>query len=183
MPLPGIRLPLRIFEPRYVDMLRRQLRAGRGFVITQIYEGADTGPASFFPLGVEVSIVDWDALPDGLLGITVEGQRVQRVLAHNTQPDGLIMGQCEVCNAVDVGPDGSEPLADWDGLAEVLAQLKSHPSVSALALPEVTDSCALGWQLLQLLPLPTSQRQQALPLAPRARLLWLARVLDDLSRA
>ncbi|UTA48692.1 LON peptidase substrate-binding domain-containing protein [Simiduia sp. 21SJ11W-1] len=177
MPLPGVRLPLRIFEQRYLSMISRQLRAGAGFVVAQIYEGAEVGQASFFPLAVEVAIVDWDPLPDGLLGLTIEGRQVVRIHAHQSEPDGLVQGQCE-----RLGEQRSEePLDDWDGLLDVLSQLKSHPSVASLALPEVTDANALGWQLLQLLPLEASARQKALPLSPADRLVWLSTVIDSLS--
>lgn len=177
MPMPGVCLPLRIFEQRYLSMLSRQMRAGDGFVVAQIYQGAEVGQASFFPLAVEVAIVDWDPLPDGLLGITIEGRRIAHIHAHNSEPDGLVQGQCELVD----DPACTESLDDWDGLLDVLNQLKSHPSVASLALPEVTDAVALSWQLLQLLPLAASARQKALKLPPHDRLLWLSSMIDSLS--
>ncbi|MBB3169283.1 LON peptidase substrate-binding domain-containing protein [Simiduia aestuariiviva] len=177
MPMPGVRLPLRIFEQRYLSMLTQQMRTDSGFVVAQIYEGAEVGQASFFPVAVEVAIVDWDPLPDGLLGVTIEGRAVTRILAHHSQPDGLVVGQCEVLAQQPC----HESLADWDGLLDVLNQLKSHPSVASLALPPVTDVATLSWQLLQLLPLATNQRQKALVLPTRDRLLWLATTIDGLT--
>lgn len=180
-PLPGVCLPLRIFERRYLDMVRRQLRAGDGFVVATIREGKEVGPgASIWPLGVEVSIVDWDQLPDGLLGITIQGRAISHMDEMRLEPDGLMTAACQTQAAATAG---DQPLADnsWDGLRLVLAQLKQHPSVQSLALAEVDTEAELGWQLLQLLPLPEPERQRAMALTPSARLQWLAEALDRLS--
>ena len=181
MPMPGVCLPLRIFERRYLDMVRRQLRAGDGFVIAEIRSGREVGPgAEIWPLAVEVAIVDYDQLPDGLLGITVQGRRVCRVTASEMQTDGLMQASCEL---LPTATAGDQPLADgaWDGLQAILDQFKAHPAIQSLALPEPETEAELGWQLLQLFPLKPAQRQAALALTPAARLRWLAETIDRLA--
>lgn len=180
-PLPGVCLPLRVFERRYLDMVRRQLRAGDGFVVATIREGKEVGPgASVWPLAVEVSIVDWDQLPDGLLGITIQGRAITRLHEPALEPDGLMTAECQTLVSATAG---DQPLADhsWDGLRVVLNQLVQHPSVQSLALAEVATEAELGWQLLQLLPLSESERQHAMALTPNARLQWLAETIDQLT--
>ncbi|BFM12737.1 LON peptidase substrate-binding domain-containing protein [Simiduia litorea] len=180
MPLPGIRFPMRIFERRYLDMISRQMRKSEGFAIAQAQAGGD-----FFPLAVSVAIVDWDQLPDGLLGITVEGIEVVHIEAHRVEESGLIIGAChrvgEAASPDELG-DTSVLSAHWDGLTEVLDQFKSHPGIAELNLPAADTAAALGWQLLQLLPVSAAERQKALCLSEQERLSWLAATLDRLSR-
>ena len=42
---PGGPLPLRIFEARYIDLVRRCLREGTGFGVVLITEGEEAGTA------------------------------------------------------------------------------------------------------------------------------------------
>ena len=74
---PGGPLPLRIFEPRYLDMVRRCLKdAGRLRRRAHPRRAAEAGGRSRWPrLGTTARIVDFDTLPDGLLGIACVGER------------------------------------------------------------------------------------------------------------
>ena len=67
---PGGPLRLRIFEPRYLDMVRHCLKESRPFGVVLILEGAEAGEvASVAATGTSARLVDFDTLPDGLLGI------------------------------------------------------------------------------------------------------------------
>ena len=93
---PGGPLPLRIFEPRYVDMVGRCLREGSGFAVVLLTDGNEAGEAiEFAEVGTEARIVDFDRLDDGLLGLSCVGQQRIRVLEAWRQPDGLNMGRVE----------------------------------------------------------------------------------------
>jgi Lon protease-like protein len=73
--LPGGRIPLQLFEPRYLDMLTRCMKEDRGFVVVLLRDGAETGKlAAFYDIGTYVRIIDFKQLENGLLGITVEGE-------------------------------------------------------------------------------------------------------------
>ena len=80
-PLPTVlfpqgRLELRIFEARYLDMVRDCLRRAQCFGVCLMLEGASAGePMTPAAVGTEARIVDFDSLPDGLLGISVRGER------------------------------------------------------------------------------------------------------------
>ena len=41
--LPGGRIPLQLFEPRYIDMLTRCLKEDRGFVVVLLRDGRKLG--------------------------------------------------------------------------------------------------------------------------------------------
>src|SRR6185295_2578905 len=62
---PGGPLPLRIFEPRYLDMVSRCLREQTGFAVVMLTVGEETREAaSFAATGTEAMIVDFDRLED-----------------------------------------------------------------------------------------------------------------------
>ena len=102
---PGGPLPLRIFEPRYLDMISRCLREQAGFAVVLITEGEETAAtASFAATGTEASIVDFDRLEGGLLGISCIGRERVRVLEAWREADGLNRGRVVAIDADPVLP-------------------------------------------------------------------------------
>jgi len=73
-------LPLRIFETRYVDMVRTCMREDRGFGVVLISAGLEAGPAETYDVGTTAKIIDFHQLPDGLLGLSCVGQQRFRIL-------------------------------------------------------------------------------------------------------
>jgi Lon protease-like protein len=93
--LPGGRLALRVFEPRYVDMVARSLRGANRFGVVAIREGAEVGAATTYDHGTSAEIVDWHQEPGGLLGILAAGREPFRVAGIRREPDGLYVGSVE----------------------------------------------------------------------------------------
>ena len=181
---PGGRLPLQIFEPRYLDLVRRCTKADSGFGVVLIRDGRETrqagdvGPPSLFEVGTYARIVDFNPLPNGRLGITCEGDgkfRVQRVWETR---DHLAMA------AVRFLPE--EPLAavpdEFDGLVKTLRMLLKHPLVEQLGIEaDLADARAVGWRLAELLPLEAETKQGLLQMQlPRERLLEVRRLVGRL---
>src|SRR3954462_12375771 len=72
---PGGPLPLRIFEARYVDMVRKCMREGAPFGVILIRAGQEAGEvASVANIGTSARVIDFDQMPDGLLGIVCTGE-------------------------------------------------------------------------------------------------------------
>jgi uncharacterized protein len=93
---PGGPLPLRIFETRYTDMVRRCMRAQQAFGVVLIQQGDEAGEvATTATVGSTARIVDFNTLPDGLLGIACVGDRKFRVQRVWRASDGLNMGEVE----------------------------------------------------------------------------------------
>jgi uncharacterized protein len=91
---PGGLLPLRIFEPRYVDMVGRCLRAESEFGVVQILGGAETGAIDeLATIGTSARIVDFNTADDGLLGLLCRGERRFRIEQRSLQPDGLHLAE------------------------------------------------------------------------------------------
>lgn len=88
--LPGGRLSLRIFEPRYVRMVKEACAGQRDFAICMLDPKGDKNTNQhIFPLCTLAKIVDFSALQDGLLGIVVEGQAGLHIEQIETESDEL----------------------------------------------------------------------------------------------
>ena len=70
---PDSKLPLRIFEPRYIDMVSRCMREDSEFGIILSRESTDPKMFETYDTGTLAKIIDWDQGEDGLLGITTIG--------------------------------------------------------------------------------------------------------------
>lgn len=173
-------MPLQIFEQRYLDLVSRCLKDNRTFGIVLIREGREVGqPALTFQVGVEARIVDWDQLPNGLLGIKIRGERKFRLESTRIETDKLTLGDVQWLPEEDAHPI-PEP---FNHLFLLLEDLREHPAVKAMGFPEVTDSRALGWQLTQLLPMTMPERINLLSLGdPIQRLQRLAILIEQLGQ-
>ncbi|MFP6849925.1 MAG: LON peptidase substrate-binding domain-containing protein [Pseudomonas sp.] len=170
---PGCMLDLQIFEARYLDMISRCMKQGEGFGVVCIVDGAEVGEAAgqFSAVGCEALIRDFQQLPNGLLGIRVEGARRFRVQRAQVLPDQLTLAEVEW---LEEHPE--QPLAaEHADLAALLSALSAHPLVAALGMQsDVVSQDALANQLAYLLPLEPEQKLQLLSLQgaePRLELL------------
>ena len=170
---PGGPLRLRIFEPRYLDMVRRCLKESRPFGVVLILEGAEAGEAvTVAASGTSARVVDFDTLPDGLLGIDCIGEQRFRVQRRWQQGDGLNLAE------VDYLPDDSpcglpaELAHLGELLREVLPQLGER---YAHVVARYEDAGWVGNRWAEVLPLTAAERQQLLELTdPLARLEQVA---------
>ena len=173
---PGGPLPLRIFETRYLDMVRRCLREEGGFGIVLITAGREAGAAaSFADVGTEARIVDFSRLDDGLLGIRCVGQERFRVLESWRQEDGLNLGHVE-----DIPAQPAAGLAsDYGFMADVLRKVLPELGDVYAGVPRrFEDAAWVGHRLAELLPLELQQKQALLEMDdPLARLAALAPLL------
>jgi Lon protease-like protein len=169
-------LPLRIFETRYVDMVRRCMREDTGFGVVLIHEGVEAGPVDkVAPVGTWGRIVDFGQLPDGLLSIVARGERRFRIVQADVQQDGLNLADVEWLADEPARLSEDEYPALRATLARVLADLgEDYPSGPA----QLDDARWVAGNLAQLLPAPAPFRQRVLEVDDvRARLDLLESVL------
>src|SRR3569623_1408701 len=70
---PGGVLPLRIFEPRYMEVVSVCMKEQSGFGVSLILSGKEVGEAATtYEVGTLVNIIDWDQRVDRLAGIHAE---------------------------------------------------------------------------------------------------------------
>ncbi len=169
---PEQKLALQIFEQRYLSLVSRCLKNNDSFGIVQIREGREVGqPPQVFQFGVEAKIIDWEQRDNGLLGITVQGGRKFTLNSTQVEADQLMLAE-----VTWLPEEPFEPVPDeFDGLLDLARQLRQHPAIAALNLPDINSSRDLGWQLCQLLPLSAPDKVALLSLAdPELRLEHLA---------
>lgn len=155
--LPGAALQLRVFERRYLDLVRDCGRNGSTFGVCLILEGDEAGtPATPATFGAEAVIEDFDIDGDGLLSLRLRGRRRFRVLRTRVRDNGLVAGEVEWCEA-----DGDDELRPEHGLlATVLEKLFEQIDQQAPGpSPAQLDNAAwVGWRLAELLPISAVQR-------------------------
>jgi len=154
-------LPLRIFETRYVDMVRRCMREGQGFGVVLIREGREVGggETDTYGVGTMAEITDFHQLQDGFLGLSCVGRQRFRIRARSRQPDGLNLGEVEWLDAepaVEV-PARHARLAEL--LRTVLPQLGEVYTDIHMRLD---DAAWVGHRLAEILPIPLSEKQNYL---------------------
>lgn len=175
---PGGRLPLRVFEARYLDMVSRCLKENVGFVVVMLREDDDMGEHPFYDLGTYARIVDFGQSDPGIINITAEGE--SRVFIHQPerQEDGLWVANVEAGN----GENFVDLPEQFVELKEVLQALVQHPMVEELKMDiDYQDGRQVGWRLTELLPLENAQKQQLLEMDdPIYRLACISDQLSDM---
>ncbi len=179
---PGGALPLRVFEPRYLDMISGCLKNETSFGICLISEGKETGKAAeSFEYGTLASISYWQQLPDGLLGVTVRGEQRFQILSHDVGKNQLTTAKVELIE--------NEPVVKLParfnvltGMVKEMLEEMGHPYTT---LPKHYDQASwLGYRLAELLPISLVQRQYFLQLNdPIERLERLSAILADIDKA
>ena len=174
---PGGPLPLRVFEPRYLNMVSCCLREDRHFGVLLIRQSLETGPAQMYNFGTLARIVDWYQGSDSILGITVLGEDRFRTLETRVQDDGLYIGTIQKLPASrDVElPSEYQPLADM--LESILQSVSSQ--YEALET-HFDDASWVGIRLAELLPITLEHKQKCLEIAdPIERLVLIRSLLKD----
>ena len=158
--LPGAYLPLQIFEPRYLDMVKTSLAKEEGFCIALT---KDEGPISVkgFPnhydVGTYVEIVDFNQLQNGLLGITVKGLNKVQISDRWKQDDELLIAK--ITNIKEIGEDLSEE-PSYKEIWGMLVEISNHPEIKKLNLEiDLKNAVNVSYILGSLLPLTPLEKQ------------------------
>lgn len=180
---PGGHLQLRIFEPRYIDLVRECARTGRAFGVCMILEGREAGqPAVPAAVGTLATITDFHTREDGLLGIVAEGGLRFRVTRTRVRSDGQVRG-----DIVTWPEEDTLPLpAEFGLLATILERLAEQmmPPWRHEVAVRSDDASWVGFRLSELLPLDANECQHMLELDdPLQRLAELRDILPRFQRA
>ncbi len=171
-------LPLRIFEPRYLDMISQCLKQGCEFGVVLITEGEETGKAATTSdMGTLARIHDWHMRHDRLLGITCVGTRRFRILSQRVEQNQLIRARVQILQPCRQAPLPEEYWFLTDLVREIIERMGHYYA----ELPTRYDDAGwLSFRLAELLPLRLSQKQYFLQLDdPVQRLERLAATLES----
>jgi Lon protease-like protein len=156
---PGGPLPLRIFEPRYLDMISTCLKDDAPFGVLLIRDGAETGPASTWETGTLARVTDWYQGSDGILGVTAIGTERFRLLSADRKPDGLNVGEVELLPP----PPPMEVPAEFGGLPPILEAVlddlgRLYENLERLP----NDARWVVWRFAEILPVSLEEKQAIL---------------------
>jgi uncharacterized protein len=186
---PGGRLPLRVFEARYMDMVRAAMRDGGAFGIVLIRAGREAGDYAVQtePIGCRVRIDAWDMPQLGVLEIETTGTERFRIVDREVRHDGLIVArttELEPEPAIEIPGSAQRCVA----LLERIARGESNDddpdqTVASLEIPEphrFDDATWVGNRLAELLPIPLPAKQRLMALTDAAiRLAVIERILVE----
>ena len=178
--LPGNIQSLQIFEPRYIEMVKECMKTNSGFVIV-LQKDAMGEQLSISDQGTYVEIIDFNTLPNGLLGITVKGMHRTKIKTMEQRQSGLNIGKVE--NIQDPEVDDQALLAKYPDLLQILSQLKQHPQIRSMPLEINLDSAdSVSYHLAGLIPLAPKDKQKILEAFDAGqRLNFLSQYFDQIA--
>jgi len=176
---PGGHLPLRIFEQRYIDMVRESSAKGSCFGVCLVNNSETANrPATHLRIGTTAEICDFSTLDDGLLGITARGRQKYVIQKTRMRDNGLLMAEVETL----VEPDPVEVPAQYSVLSMITGRFMEQVggNYPAFQPRHLQDAHWVGYRLSELLPLENTEKQVLLQISDPLERLQL--LLDLLSR-
>lgn len=157
---PGGRLPLRVFEQRYLDMVKQAIADNSPFGICAIRDGAEVGaPAVPYTIGTRVLITDWDMPQTGILHIDTQAQERFVIRSIHTESNGLLIGTVEPVSVEVITAIPDELLL----AAEILRHIVNEYGDAHFPTPHHFDDAVwVGYRLSEVLPLKLSTKQNLL---------------------
>lgn len=191
---PGGQLDLRVFEVRYLDMVRKCDRAGAPFGVVALQQGSEVRRAGapseqLHDVGTLATIAALDSAQPGLITLRCHATQRFRITRKERLPHGLWVADVQLLAAdvaVSIPPD-LQNIAS--ALAQLLGSLRERSNADALAHPASPPTEAqlgdCGWvanRWSELLPLPLPLRQQLMALDnPLLRLELVGDVLERMN--
>ncbi len=178
-------LRLRVFEKRYVDMVRQCMRDSKPFGVCLITKGKDPNAAKdFVRIGCLARIVDFDMEQLGVLEIRCIGQSRFEIQTFDVQKDGLVIGQVKLIepDAAIAIPDDLITCANLaEELVKEIERKFADDSGQVIAPPYEFDSAAwVANRLCEVLPISPAARQELMALRdPLSRLNLVQQFLQN----
>lgn len=169
---PGGVLPLKVFEARYIDMIRDCMKRNAPFGVVLIKTGQEVGKAAEpESVGCLAQITQWDMETPGLLMLRTVGTERFRIINLRKQADERLEAQIEKLPADDVNESVSDMHVNCARALKSVAdaiQAKGHAEQgdefeSPFAAPFQFDQS--GWvanRWCEILPIPLKARQKLL---------------------
>lgn len=182
---PGGVLPLRVFETRYVDMVRACMKTDMPFGVVAIRSGAEVGAAAEpYQVGTHAHIVEWDMPELGVLLLQTRGGTRFRILETRRQNNQLLEALTELLPDEEADVD-AEVNADASGASDhalavcsrvlrvVIEELMERASAEADGaivnpFPEPHQLNHAGWvanRWCEMLPIDLEEKQALLEIA------------------
>lgn len=172
---PGGRLSLKIFEQRYLDLVKSCIADNTTFGLCAIREGGEVGePAVPHEVGTEVKIIEWDMPQTGIFHVVVEGLGRFVIRSQETSSNGLLMAAID---RMTIESPCKIPV-DLRLCGEVLKHLLSDNQIEPEEV-HYEDAVWVGYRLSELLPFKLKVKQDLLEMNDSLARL---RILDQFLR-
>ena len=151
---------MRIFEQRYLDMIKQAIADDTPFGICAIREGTETGtPAVPCSVGTLAHVTDWDMPETGILQIETLAQERFVIRDTHTEPSGLLIGTVEAVSSESAIAVPN----DLELAVEVLRHIIGEYGDAHFPVPHDFDNAVwVGFRLSEVLPLKLSIKQNLL---------------------
>lgn len=190
---PGGYLSLRIFEPRYLDMVQRCHSRGEAFGVVALTEGEEVRqrdgegfrPEAFRQVGTLARIGHFEQAQAGLIHVRARGRQRFRLLASRRLSHGLWVGQLEPLPddaAVGVPDDLRTAARQLKDLLDAWTERLAADDLPIQPPYQWDDAGWLANRWAELLPMPPDERQRLMAMdSPLLRLELIVDRLDALS--
>ena len=155
---PGSKLPLRIFEPRYLDMVSACMRSKREFGIVLSRKVPQPGMLETYATGTLATIIDWNQGNDGLLGITVLGTNKFELLSMIKQEDGLNIGEIKIIE----GEEDFKAPPNFDNMISLLEAILDDIDLYEDREKFFESASWASFRFAEILPLKIEDKQKCL---------------------
>lgn len=180
-------IALKIFEARYLDMIKQCLRDKTEFGVVSIIKNPDANDEdlslSFSKIGTLAQIEDFDPIQPALYMTTSFGTQRFKLLSSKQEPSGLWMGEVETLENDPLTPIAQEHQKVARLLDEIISVIQSENLLGEAPFkkPYKVDDC--GWvsnRLAELLPISLAQKNHLLAQTnPRIRLDLITELIED----
>tara|TARA_B100000470_G_C19754904_1_gene375559 strand:+ start:600 stop:1190 length:591 start_codon:yes stop_codon:yes gene_type:complete len=155
---PGSKLPLRIFEPRYLDMVSRCMRSNGEFGIVLSRKVTQPGMLETYATGTLATIIDWNQGDDGLLGITTLGTNKFELLSMIKQEDELNIGEIKI---IEKEEDFKAP-PNFDNMISLLESILEDIDLYNEREKFFESASWVSFRFAEILPLKINDKQKCL---------------------
>lgn len=181
-------IALKIFEARYLDMIKRCLREETPFGVISIIKGSEIDTeedqsTTFSNIGTLARIEDFDPIQPALYMTKSFGTQRFKLIEAKQAEDGLWLGEVELIENDPLIPIPQEHTKVVKLLNEIISVIESEDLLgeTPFKAPHKLDDC--GWvsnRLAELLPLSIAQKNHLLAQSnPRIRLDLITEIIDD----
>ena len=179
--LPGTIQNLQIFEPRYIKMVKDCMEQSHGFVIVFQKQIIGNNENEISKKGCYVEIIEFNNLPNGLLGITVKSVNKVSIKNLTQLEDGLHIAK--INPEVDPEVDDQALLAEFPEITNILNQLVKHPRIVDMPLNvDFNSADSVAYHLAGLIPIPWPHKQSLLEAFDASqRLSILSKYIEEIS--
>lgn len=153
-----------------MDMIRQCMKESTGFGVVLIESGSEVAAPGqkldIHRIGTYSNVVDWNQLPNGLLGITVEGQMTFKIIESWREDNDLCRAEVVFREHDSVDSDPVVVGEQFNDYVELLQGLSKHPAIEELRLNISFENLReIAWRLSELLPISNRDKQSLLELA------------------